>query len=129
MKKSVLFGLAMGIAAAAATAATVDKISKEMKNGFDEEEFDSPFGNNWIKISCGSSKTAKGFLCIRIKAESDSCEDVCKFMIFAKKDAAVSVNWEDNEHFRLLVRSGKCKQCCDVNFETDKITAAYYLTK
>ena len=40
MKKRVLFGLALGIAAASAVAVAVSKISAEMKNRFDEEEFE-----------------------------------------------------------------------------------------
>ena len=59
MKKSTIFGLVFGIAAASAVAVAVSKISGEMKNGLVEEEFDSPFGDNWIKISMGSSETAK----------------------------------------------------------------------
>ena len=128
MKKAVMFGLAVGVAAVSAVAVAVNKISKEMKNGF-EEEFDSPFGNNWVKIFCGSSETAKGITCIKVQAESDSTENVCKIVLFAEKDAALSYEWEDNEHFKLFVGSGKRKQCCDVVFDTDKITAKYYTVK
>ena len=129
MKKSVLFGISAGIAALAAVAVLVNKTSNDVKNSFVEEEIDSPFGNNWIKISFGSSDTAKGLICIKIKAESDSVEDDCKLIVFAKKDAAVSYEWQDNEHFRFLVGSGKRKQCCDVAFDEKNITANYYLMK
>lgn len=129
MKKRVLFGIALGIAAASAVAVAVSKISNEMKNGFDEEEFDSPFGNNWIKVSFGSSETAKGLACIKIRAETDSNEDVCRLVMLAEKDAALSYEWEDNEHFKLFVGKGKIKQCCDVVFDIDKITARYYMVK
>ena len=129
MKKRVLFGIALGIAAVSAVAVAVSKISNEMKNGFDEEEFDSPFGNNWIKVSFGSSKTAKGLACIKIRAETDSNEDVCRLVMLAEKDAALSYEWEDNEHFKLYVGNGKFKQCCDVVFDFDKITAKYYPIK
>jgi hypothetical protein len=129
MKKRVLFGLALGIAAASAVAVAVNKISSEMKNEIDEEEFDSPFGNNWIKVSFGSSETAKGLACIKVQAETDSNEDVCKLVMLAEKDAAISYEWEDNEHFKLYVGNGKLKQCCDVVFDIDKITAKYYPVK
>ena len=124
-----MFGLALGIVAASAVAVAVNKISKEMKNDFVEEEFDSPFGNNWIKISMGSSKTAKGLMYIKVNAECDSNEDTCNLLLLAEKDAAMSIVWEDNDHFILLVGNGKRRQCCDVAFETDKITAKYYTVK
>ena len=129
MKKRVLFGLALGIVAASAVAVAVSKISSEMKNEIDEEEFDSPFGNNWVKVSFGSSKTAKGLACIKVQAETDSNEDVCKLVMLAEKDAAISYEWEDNEHFKLYVGNGKLKQCCCVSFDFDKITAKYYPVK
>ncbi len=129
MKKRIVFGLALGIAAAAATAIAVDKISKEMENELIEEEFISPFGNNWIRFSLGSSNVAKGFMCIKIQAETDSNEDVCKLVVLAKKNAALFYEWEDNEHFKLLVGNGKIKQCCSVSFDIEKITARYYMTK
>ena len=129
MKKTVIFGLALGIAAASAVAVAVSKISREMKNGLDEEEFDSPFGNNWVKVSFGSSETAKGLACIKVQAETDSNEDVCKLVMLAEKDAAISYEWEDNEHFKLYVGNGKLKQCCDVVFDIDEITARYYMVK
>ena len=129
MKKRVLFGLALGIVAASAVAVAVSKISSEMKNEIDEEEFDSPFGNNWVKVSFGSSKTAKGLACIKIQAETDSNEDVCKLVMLAEKDAALSYEWEDNEHFKLNVGNGNLIQCCYVSFDFDKITEKYYPEK
>ena len=133
MKKSAIIGLAAGIAAATAAAAAVklavDKISKEIKTGIIEEEFDSPLGDNWVKVSMGSSETAKGLTFIKIQAETDRNEDDCKLVFFAKKDAALSYEWEDDDHFRLFVGSGKTKQCCDVDFSIEEITARYYLAK
>ncbi len=133
MKKKTIFGIAAGIlfgtAAAISVKTAVDKISKEMKNNFAEEEFDSPFGDNWIKVSMGSSETAKGLTCIRVQAETDRNEDCCKLVLFAKKDADISYEWEDNEHFKLFVGSGKTKQCCDVEFSVAEITARYYPIK
>lgn len=129
MKKSVLFGLTAGLAAASAAAVFVGKISKEIKNDLVEEEFDSPFGNNWIKISMGSSESAKGLMYIKVQAECDSNEDICKLVLFAEKNAAVSMVWEDNEHFLLLAGNGKRKQCCDVAFDIKNITMKYYTVK
>ena len=125
MKKRTIFGLAAGIAAITAVAVGVNKISREMKNGLVEEEFDSPFGNNWIKISMGSSETAKGLMYIKINAECDSNEDACNLLIFAEKDAAMSIVWEDNDHFILLVGNGKRKQCCEVSFGIKNISMKY----
>ena len=129
MKKSTIFGLVFGIAAASAVAVAVSKISGEMKNGLVEEEFDSPFGDNWIKISMGSSETAKGLSKIKVQAETDRNEDVCKLVLLAKKDAPISYEWEDNEHFKLYVGNGKLKQCCEVAFDIKEITARYYMVK
>ena len=133
MKKKAIFGLAAGIflgtAAAIAVKTAVDKISGEMKSGFAEEEFDSPFGDNWVKVSIGSSETAKGLTCIKIQAETDRNEENCRLVLFAKKDADISYEWEDDEHFKLFVGSGKTKQCCDVEFSVEKITARYYIIK
>ena len=129
MKKQILFGLAFGIAAASAVAVAVNKISKELKSGSDEEEFDSPLEDNRVTVSCGSSGTANGMICVKIKAESDLIDDHCKLTIFAEKDAAISYEWKDNEHFRILIGSGRCKQCCDVLFDMDNISAHYYLLK
>ena len=121
--------MALGTAAVLAVKTAVDKISKEIKIVHIEEEFDSPFGNNWIKISLGSSETAKGFTVIKIQAETDSNEDVCKLVFFSKEDADIYYEWEDNEHFKLLVGSGKFKQCCDVVFDIERITAKCYPIK
>ena len=128
MKKSVLFGLTAGIAAVSA-AVFVGKISKEIKNDLVEEEFDSPFGNNWIKISFGSSKTAKGLAWVKIHAETEYNEDVCNLVIFAKNCESLPFEWLDNDHFRLFVGNGKRRQCCDVVFDMKKITMIYYITK
>ena len=133
MKKKTIFGLAAGIflgtAAAIAVKNAVGKISEEVKNGLVTEEFDSPLGDNWVKVSMGSSEAAKGLACIKVQAEADRNEDSCKLVLFAKKDADISYEWEDDEHFKLFVGSGKTKQCCDVEFSVEKITARYYMIK
>ena len=129
MKKSVLFGIAAGIAAAAVTAVAVKKISDEMKDDISEETFDSPFGDNWVTVSKGSSETAKGLTYVKVKAECDSKEDVCKLVFFTGKNAEITGEWEDDEHFNLLVKCGKYNQCCDISFSEKEITAVQYPMK
>ena len=129
MKKKILFGVAFGIAAASAVVVTVNKISKELKNESDEEVFYSPMEDNRVKVSYGSSETAKGLTCIKIKVGDDLDDDSCKLVVLAKKDAALSYEWLDNEHFRLLIGNGKYKQCCDVTFDGGNINAQYYISK
>lgn len=133
MKKSAAAGIAAGIligtAAAFAVKKLVDKISDEIKSDLIQREFLSPFGGNQVDFSYGSSETAKDLAVIKLRAETDMNEDVCKLVILSKKDAAVSYEWSDNDHFRLLVGSGKRRQCCDVVFETEKITMTYNLVK
>ncbi|MBR5311234.1 MAG: hypothetical protein IKU42_08960 [Oscillospiraceae bacterium] len=129
MKKKILFGVAFGIAAASAVAVTVNKISKELKNESDEEVFYSPMEDNRVKVSYGSSETAKGLTCIKIKVGDDLDDDSCKLVVLAKKDAALSYEWLDNEHFRLLIGNEKYKQCCDVTFDGGNINAQYYISK
>ena len=129
MKKKTLFCLTFGIAAAAAIAITVNKISKEIKSGCVEEKFDSPLGNNWVTVSQGSSETAKGLTYIKINAEADWTEDSCKLVLLAGKDAEISGVWDGNTFFRLLVGKGKYKPCCDIDFDGEEITMHYYLVK
>lgn len=129
MKKSFVFGMAAGIAAMTAAAVAAGKISKEMKSSLVEKEFDSPFGDNWIKIYSGHSQSAKGLAYIKVVAETDSNEDSCKIVFLTRKDAEVTGQWTDNEHFTLTAGSGKIKQFCDVTFETKTIKAVYYLKK
>lgn len=133
MKKCTAAGIAAGIilgtAAAVAVKKLVDKISDEIKNDLIQREFLSPFGGNQVDFSYGSSETAKDLAIIKLRAETDMNEDVCKFLMLSKKDDAVSYEWSDNDHFRLLVGNGKHRQCCDVTFETEKITMVYCIVK
>ncbi len=134
MKKKVVFGMIAGfLAGAAATAAgavAADKVAKEIRQDVAERDFVSPNGDRVVTLSFGCSKTARGLTCIRVKATDVSSEDVCKLVILAKKSAGLmSGNWSDNDHFRLLVGTGKRKQCCDISFDAAGITANYYLTK
>jgi hypothetical protein len=105
-----------------------DKIANEIKSDMREQVFTSPEGNNIITVSYGSSATAKGLTYIRVKALNS--EDGCKLVVFAKKSPKLlNAEWFDNNNFKLLVGSGKHKQCCDVKFEEANITANYYLVR
>lgn len=134
MKKSVIIGtiagLAVGAAAAIAGKRAYDKVSGEIISEMGEQCFDSPDGNHSVTVSCGSSESAKGLTYIRVSATSKTVEDTCKLSFIAlKAPAALDAEWTDNDHFTLLVGSGKRKQCCDVSFEEDSILAVYYLKK
>ena len=134
MKKNTLFGMVagflVGTAASVAGAIAADKIAKEIKRDIGERDFVSPDGDRVVTLSFGSSKTAKGLTYIRVKATAAGKENACEMVILAKKSVGLmSGLWQDNDHFRLLVGSGKRKQCCDVSFDADEITANYYLTK
>ena len=134
MKKSAIFGLiagfAVGTASAIAGRKAYDKVSKEIKDDFSDQVFTSPEGNNAVTLSLGSSESAKGLTCIKVKATSESIDDECKLIVFTlKKGVLISGEWSDNGNFRLLIGNGKRKQCCDVSFEEDGINALYYLLK
>ena len=134
MKKSTLFGVCIGFtlgaAAAVAGAMAVRKIAGEIKEDIDEVTFASPNADNTVTLSFGSSETAKGLTVIKVKAISETKMDTCDLVVLAKKKAdLLHGEWADNEHFKLLIGGGKRKQCCDVSFAGDKITAKYYLVK
>ena len=134
MKKFFVLGLLAGVAAGAAAAIAgkilVDKIVGEIKNDLDDYTFTSPDGSNSVTLSYGSSETAKGLTFVRVKATSEVIDDDCKLIAFAgKADEMFYGEWSDNEHFKLLIGNGKCKQCCDVEFNQDAIVARYYLQK
>lgn len=134
MKNKVAFGMVAGFlagtAATVAGAITADKISKEMKSDITERDFVSPNGDRVVTLSFGSSKTAKGLTGIKVKAVTVPEGDSCEMLIFAKKRAGfLSGAWSDNDHFTLLVGTGKRKQSCDISFDTEQITANYYLAK
>jgi len=134
MKKSTVFGLiagfAAGVAAAVVGKTVVDKTVSEIKSDLREQSFTSPEGDHHVTLSYGSSDTAKGLTYVKIKASADCKEDTCKLVALAKKsDELFSGEWDDNDHFTLLIGGGKRKQCCDVDFTGDEIEMLYYLQK
>jgi len=134
MKKNALIGLAAGIAAGAAAAVAgtlvAGRIAKEIRDDLAGQCFTSPGGDRFVTLSCGTSDTAKGLTYIRIRAFSADTDDACQLVAFAKKNAQyLKSEWSDNDHFRLLIGSGKRRQCCDVDFGNRQITAYYSLMK
>lgn len=126
----VFAGLVVGAAAAVAGTLAVNKIAKEMDGDCNEAIFTSPDGNNTVTVTYGSSDTAKGLTRIKVMATSEAMEDSCKLIVLAKKKEDFLVGeWSDNEHFQLLIGAGRRKQCCDVSFEEQSISAIYYLKK
>ena len=115
MKKYGIFGLVASVAAGAAAALAVDKVVKEIKSDIDELGFVSPEGDNSVVLLHGASKTAKGLMFIKIKAATEAKDDSCEFIAFTKKRENVFAGeWIDNDHFKLLIGTGKKKQCFDV---------------
>ena len=134
MKKSVVFGVIAGFAAGAAAAITgkmaVDKVVKEIKGELSEESFISPDGNNIVTLYYGTSKSAKGLTYVNVKAASADNKDSCQLVILTRKrPMTFDGEWTDNDNFMLLIGNGKRKQCCDVTFDSEQITARYYLLK
>lgn len=130
MKGSTILGLVAGLAAGIAATVAVNKVVTEIKSDAVEHRFTSPDGNNFVTLSYGSSDTAKGLTCIKVTASKEGSDDNCKLMIFAKKNEELFTGeWIDNDHFILSVGKGKRKQCCDVDFTEDEISAVYYLEK
>ena len=123
-------GVAVGTATIAAGVVTVKKIVKEIKTDIGEERFASPDGNHTVTVSYGASKTARGLAYIKVLATADGKDDSCKLIVFSKKKGEfLCGEWSDNDHFSLLIGSGRRKQCCDVSFDGDEIVAQYYLKK
>ena len=92
--------------------------------------FVSPDGDNTVELNFGASKTARGLTFVKVNATSENKDDCCKLIMFAKKkDELMDGEWIDNNHFKLLIGSGKRKQCCDVSFDGEQINALYYLVK
>ena len=131
MKKSIvlgaLLGFTIGTAVAIAGKMAVDKVIDEIKHDLHEQSFVSPEGDHIVTISCGSSAFANGLTHLRLKALFPSGEDDCKLSILTRKaPQELDTQWQDNDHFQLLVGNGKHKQCCDVSFEEKQIIANYY---
>lgn len=134
MKKKVVIGTLLGLAAGAAVTAAgaiaVSRVTKEIKSGMGEQCFPSPNGDNTVTVSCGASTTAKGLTYLRVLATSEVCEDTCALSLLTRKmPEELDVEWIDNEHFRLLVGPGARKQCCEITFEEGRISAVYSLAK
>lgn len=130
MKGSTIFGLVAGLAAGIAATVAVNKVVTEIKSDIGEHVFTSPEGNNFVTLSFGSSNTARGLTYIRVTASKEGSDDNCKLMIFAKKNEELFTGeWADNDRFILTVGNGKRKQCCDVDFSENEISAVYYLEK
>ena len=134
MKKKFLLGTLIGFAAGTAAAIAgkiaVDKVTNEIRSEMSDVCFPSPDGDHLVTLSGGSSKTAKGLSAIRVTVTSESVEDSCKLLLLTKTlPQTYDAVWSDNGHFRLLIGSGKRRQCCDVTIEDGTITANYYLAK
>ena len=130
MKTKTLVGLIVGVAAGTALALTTKKVVNEIKSDLEDATFVSPEGNNTVTLLFGSSKTARGLTFIKVTATSEGKDDCCKLIAFAKrKGELISGEWIDNDHYKLLIGSGKRKQCCDVSFDGEQMRAMYYLVK
>lgn len=129
MKKDLRFGLFAGFVAGAVVTNVVKNavslIKTEIKNNLNKMVFTSPDEDHLVTLSYGTSETAKGLTYIKITASEEGRDD-CKLVIMGKKsEHFLRGDWSDNDHFRLQVGSGKCKQCCDVHFDAEEITATY----
>ena len=134
MKNKTVFGIIAGVTASVmagtAVALTTKKIVREIKRDMCDATFVSPDGDNAVELNFGASKTARGLTFIKVNATSENKDDCCKLIVFAKKkDEIMDGEWIDNNHFKLLIGSGKRKQCCDVSFDGEQINALYYLVK
>ena len=134
MKNKTIFGIIAGVTASVmagtAVALTTKKIVREIKRDMCDATFVSPDGDNVVVLNFGASKTARGLTFIKVNATSENKDDCCKLIVFAKKkDELMDGEWIDNNHFKLLIGSGKRKQCCDVSFDGEQINALYYLVK
>jgi hypothetical protein len=134
MKNKTIFGIIAGVTASVmagtAVALTTKKIVREIKRDMCDATFVSPDGDNAVELNFGASKTARGLTFIKVNATSENKDDCCKLIVFAKKkDELMDGEWIDNNHFKLLIGSGKRKQCCDVSFDGEQINALYYLVK
>lgn len=134
MDKKVIIGIAAagvaGIAAGAAVTIAIKKnfgkIFSEMQDDVSEQIFTSPDGNNTAKVLYGASSTAMGMALISVTATSQN--DTCTLLDLARKSNNLLVGqWIDNDHFQLLIGSGRKKQVYDICFEGDKIVANYSL--
>lgn len=134
MKKQSIIDLCVGITVGAAAAVggafALRKVVGEIKTDLNKCSFISPNGQNIVTLTYGTSKFALGLTYIKVQASVESGDDDCKLVLFAQDGSKlISGEWQDENNFKLLVGKGKCKQCCDVNFEGEEIIAKYYLCK
>ena len=134
MKKKGLIGLVVGLAAGAAAAVAgglaTAKVVKEIKADLGDCRFASEDGKNVVTLTYGSSDFAKGLTYVQVRAFVEESDLDCKMVVFAiKKTDIFDGQLEDNEHFKLLVGSGKRKQCCEIDFSGDEINMYYYIEK
>ena len=129
MKNKTIFGIIAGVAAGTAVALATRRIVTEIKSDLCDATFVSPEGDKTVTLTLGASKTARGLTFIKVNATSTAKDDCCKLIAFSGKNALIDGNWTDNDHFKLLIGNGKRKQCCDVSFDGEQITALYYLVK
>ena len=134
MKKKGLIGLIAGVAAGAAAAIAgglvTAKVVKEIKSDLNDFSFVSDDGKNVVTLTYGSSDFAKGLTYVQVRAFVEESDLDCKMVVFAiKKTELFNGEWEDGEHFKLSVGSGKRRQCCEVDFSNDEINMYYYIEK
>ena len=134
MNKNVVHGWAAGVAVTTAVAVAgklaVNKIVKEVKHHLSANSYTSPDGDHLVTVSYGTLKSSMGPTFVRIKATSESIADNCDLVLFTQDDGdLVGGEWIANDQFQLLIGNGERKQCCDVSFNDNKISACYYWKK
>ena len=134
MKKKGLIGLIAGLAAGAAAAVAgglaTAKVVKEIKGDLADYKFASEDGTKVVTLTYGSSDFAKGLTYVQVRAFVEESDLDCKMVVFAIKNTEIfNGEWEDGEHFKLSVGSGKRRQCCEVDFSDDEINMYYYVEK
>ena len=116
----IIIGAALGTAATVAGILVVRKIVKEIKSDLNECIFMSPYGDNVVTVTHGSSKFAKGLTFVKIKAENE--KDTCNLNFLTGKSAdSISFNWEDDDHIEICIGENAVKQVCYVSFEGEEI--------
>ncbi len=134
MNKNALHGWTAGVLVTATVAIAgklaVNKLVKEVKSHLSANSYTSPDGDHLVTVSYGTLKTAQGPAFIKLKATTESKEDTCELVIFVKKDAELfGGEWIGNDQFKLLIGNDERRQCCDVSFNEDQITACCYWQK
>ncbi len=124
----MILGITAGAIAASASCIAAVKVIKEIKNDNQETTMVSPNEKNFVTVTCGSSRFAKGLTLINVKAENEN--DTCELSFLAGKSSNnISFNWDDDDHFSFYLGEGKVRKCCDISFEGQEIVMKYYLKK